>query len=347
MIRTSTLIANILFALTAQSSLAATFQRQDINRCVGYYMSKLGVDENEMRRVCSNYTDDNLDCAVNLMRSYGTSDHRGAIKVCILPLNREASTKDCTVKKMSEARSQGQSIDIPSFISDCRNPGASTYRQQPDNYDSRSRQSQLPPIGSTHTPTPSRVQTPSAVVPPPVVQVPARPQLPPETPRRRAEDSDAYYIPPSGMLIDKIKKADFVRETAKWLNIKPQDIRAVNTEEYLNMLNSMLETVAINYLGREVRIYVVTFTASGSEVSCVGTDFSPVENKGFRYFTIHNCSVNRQHGVLANKFGELNYSFMNNISAPFKERMKIAERQWSGDDINFRKDVSDYLVIGY
>lgn len=330
----------LIFALSlvsisaSQSSNAATFVRTNTEYCIRYYQPKLGADDNDIKRVCASYKDENLDRALRIMSEFNTTDYRGAIRIVMLELNN-TSAYSCTMGKMRSGRN---GLAIGDIISDC---GGGGNRQE----SVRRVETPTRPHNDWYDETPRQPVQPREVAKP-RVEVPYNPQ-PMPAPQRRSQDSDAYYVEPTGTLIGKIKKADFIREVAKWMNVKPSSISRVETDEYFGLVVGMIEALAQN-LGKSERLYKVSFVVNGNEIACTGTDFAPHENGTLRYFTLHECTVNRQFGAMASKFGELNYDFQKNLSDKFREKMKQAEAKWSGDgNITFRKDVSDYLVIGY
>ena len=282
---------------------ARTFQRSDLEACAQRYGNVLGIsDSQELQRVCANYKNENLDCAVAVIRQYGDRDHRSAIKICIMEFS-EPRLRSCALGKMNEVQAQGRQVNITASIEDCRKPA----------------------------PAPSTQPAPQPL---------------PQPTRRYTEPQ--YYGGLTGKIVDgKINRADVGVAIMQWLNLGANKVRDLESESYFGLLDERLENLAIS-MGREVKLYKVSFFAAKKEVICTATDFAPNYKDANRYLTLHECTVNGQHGALSAQFGALNYSFINGLSPQFKERMKKAEQEWNGQgNINFRKEVSDFLVIGY
>lgn len=279
---------------SVESSRAQTpvFQRspQEIAVCTAKYKSPLKIDFSvEIDRLCSNYPDENLDCAVGVMREYRVNFYRPALDACLLRF-RNAALSRCVFDHMNETKKSGREVVIPSAIDECN---ANQQRAQ-------------------------------------VVQ------------RQHTVHSVNYVI-------GKMNKAEFVEQIAKWLKVQPRLVSEIEVTDYFNVVNRMLETVAIK-VGRQFRLYKVDFRVSAKSIRCTGTDFAPrnADDSPTRFFTLHECTVNGQPNELSRHFGALNYDFLNGLTREIQEKIQQVSAQWHGEgNVNFNRDHSDYLVIAY
>lgn len=219
----------------------------------------------------------------------------------------DGTLRRCAIDAATRTRSAGQTVDLARVIDDCRAP-----RQRVDTSPPPARRERFEPS-------------------------PARPPV---------SDYTSPRVVPSyeSALLGKIAPGTFRAQVAKWINQAPESIRDVHVTRYFGILNQGLESLAVA-LGRPVRLHRIAFAVLGKQVSCVATEFTPP----YRYLVLDECVVNGQAGGMPQQFGALNYEFINQVSDDFKTRMNQIQKAWSGGagNVSFRRDVSDFLVIGY
>lgn len=303
----------ILSGLSAFGRETRVFQRSDENLrdCISRYQRALGIKSSiEADRACANYTDQNLDCALSVMREYGVTQHRAAIEVCIMRYSN-ATARRCAINMMENARQIGERVDLPTYLKKCKNGVLSV--------------------------------APLEIAPAPVPPANTD-QFVPSYPSPPSDSPDSYGWNP--LLLGKIQSRIFKSAVANWLHTDAEQISNIKITSYFSWINQVLETIAIQ-LGRSARLYTVQFGMGAKSIECTGTDFGATlpKNATYRYFTLHECTVDGQ--PLARQFGDLDYGFINGLTPEFRTRMQAMSHSSGPGNISFQRNASEYLIISY
>ena len=321
---TTTLIA--LTALTWLSAEAQRFQRNDVEGCATTRMQEMGIATmDEAREICQNYTDDNLNCAANTMRTYKTDEYYPAIQYCILKFSNRA-LQGCMRDKMNVSLRAGTPANISLARVECEDQLAN--------------------------PSPAPAQP---VTRPRTTRDPIFTDTPNDSSNRTFADR-SFGLPGYDFKIpvDKVKVS-----IAQWLGIRVGEVPKVSVERYFHVVDAAIEDTAIMAGTRAVRLHDVRFvleeedSQSRSRVSrlvvCTGTDFAPLDNMvETRYFVLHECAIEGDEEAFRSVTRNINYEFLNDIPGNFQDVMREANQNWSGSgNISFDTNISDYLIINY
>lgn len=317
---TTTLIA--LIALT-WSYANAEFRRHDLERCAQTRMVEMKIATmSEAREICENYTDENLNCAANTMRTYNTGEYYPAIQYCILEFSNK-SLQRCIRGKLNDSLRAGIPGKITLARVECE--------------DERSR-----PVTTRRDPVPAARDT-RPVTRDPVVR---------DVPITRPRTESTLALPRYGF---KIPVNEVKSSIAQWLGVGTRDIPEVSIERYFHVVDAAIEDTAILAGTREVRLHDVKFILTDSNsrsrrlIECTGTDFAPQDKMvNTRYFVVHECTIDEDEDAFRSIFNNINYEFLNDIPGDFQNLMNQANQNWSGKgNVSFDADSSDYLIINY
>src|SRR5258708_6025514 len=109
-------------AQTAFADRTVVFHRSeaDLQNCIARYQKALDIGSPlEADRVCANYNDQNLDCAVSVMREYRVKEHRPAIQVCIMRYT-DGAARRCAIDRLEAAKRAGEIPDLGTIIDECK-----------------------------------------------------------------------------------------------------------------------------------------------------------------------------------------------------------------------------------
>lgn len=115
----------ILLLLIGAADLASAiqFQREDVLACTHRYKAPLGIQFTaEIQSVCENYTDGNLDCAINIMSEYGVKEYKPALNLCVMKFSKPR-IQSCVIRDIGAVRRAGGEVNIAESTLKCDTEG--------------------------------------------------------------------------------------------------------------------------------------------------------------------------------------------------------------------------------